>query len=217
MPVRIGLESVRANVRPMLTLWTIAVTLALAYYFVPGVKHVFKPIGEWQDHMGWVAAFVNCAFFCGVLPYVVYLCKGRLGPRRPFLTAVLQALWSGFHGIICNWFFQMQSVWFGSGHDVRTLFVKMVVDQFVWTVLVMAPSNALFYALVGKWIEGTRTEFSFRIYLQSDYLPNLFMGWCIWIPVIISVYTFPSSLQIQVLGFISASWVVVCREIGAHK
>ena len=81
----------------------------------------------------------------------------------------------------------------------------------------MAPATSIFYALMGRWIERSRTSFSVRTYLQADYLPNLITGWCIWIPVILAVYAFPLALQIQVLGLISASWVIVCREIGTRK
>ena len=209
--------SVKANAAPTLILWTIAVATVLAYYLVPDVANALKPVGEWQQRSGWMAAFANCAFFCGVLPYVVYLCKGRSGPRRPLLTAVLQSLFVGTCGVVCNWFFGLQTSWFGDGHDMRTLFLKTVVDQFVWTVLVMAPVTSLFYALIGRWIERSRKGLSLWSYLRSDYLPDLITGWCIWIPVIFSVYAFPLALQIQVLGFISASWVIVCREIGAHR
>lgn len=212
-----ALSSVRANAVPMAVLWTIAAILVLIYYFVPYVATVLEPIGEWQKRTGWIAAFSNCAFFCGVLPYVVYVCKGRTGPRRPLLTAVLQSLFVGVCGIACNWFFALQSSWFGDGHDLSTLLLKTAVDQFVWTVLVMSPVVSLFYAAMGRWIERSRTSFTFRTFWVSDYLPNLLTGWCIWIPVIFAVYAFPLVLQIQVLGFISASWVIICREIGAHK
>lgn len=201
----------------MLVLWTIAAAMAVAYYHVPGTASALKPIGAWQEHSGWIAAFANCAFFCGVLPYVVYLCKGRSGPRHPLLTATLQSLFVGACGVACNWFFGLQTSLFGDGHDLRTLLMKMAVDQFVWTVLVMAPATSIFYALMGRWVERSRTSFSVRTYLQADYLPNLITGWCIWIPVILAVYAFPLALQIQVLGLISASWVIVCREIGTRK
>ena len=201
----------------MVTLWAVAAATVAVYYLIPGVAEALKPIGVWQEREGWIAAFANCAFFCGVLPYVVYLCKGRSGPRHPLLTAILQSLFVGTCGVACNWFFGLQTSWFGDRHDVRTLLLKTAVDQFAWTVLVMAPVASIFYANVGRWVERSRTAFSFRTYLQSDYLPNLITGWCIWIPVIFAVYAFPLVLQIQVLGFISASWVIVCREIGAHR
>ena len=214
---RIGWESVKANAVPMVILWAIAAATALAYYFVPGAATALEPVAAWQKRSGGLAAFANCAVFCGVLPYVVYLCKGRSGPRRPLLAAVLQSLFVGLCGVACNAFFGLQSIWFGDGHDLRTLLLKTAVDQFVWTVLVMAPVTSLFYAAMGRWIERSRTAFRLQAYLKADYLPNLMTGWCIWIPVIFAVYAFPLALQIQVLGFISASWVVVCREIGAHR
>ena len=216
-PVRIGWESVKANVVPMIVLWLLAAGTVLAYYFIPGMALAMEPLREWQERLGWFAAFLSCAFFCGVLPYAVYLCKGRSVLKRPLLTAVLQALFVGVCGVVCNWFFGLQTSWFGSGHDLPTLILKTAVDQFAWTVFVMAPVTSLFYAFVGRCVERSREALSFRVYLRSDYLPNLITGWCIWIPVIFAVYAFPLSLQIQVLGFISASWVIICREIGAHK
>ena len=216
-PVRIGWESVKANAVPMVVLWTMAGALVAAYYLVPGVAAALEPVAAWQKRSGAFAAFVNCAVFCGVLPYVVYRCKGRSRPRRPLLTAALQSLFVGLCGVACNGFFGLQSIWFGDGHDLRTLLLKTAVDQFAWTVLVMAPATSLFYAAMGRWIERSRTEFCLKAYFKSDYLPNLFTGWCIWIPVIFSVYAFPLTLQIQVLGFISASWVIICREIGVRK
>lgn len=216
-PLTIGLESVRTNVGPIGILWASAAASVLSYYLVPGVATALRPVGAWQERAGWMAAFTNCALFCGVLPYVVYVCKGRSRSRRPFLTAALQSLWSGTCGIACNWFFGLQSAWFGNGHDVRTLLMKTAVDQFVWTVLVMSPATSFFHALLGRWVERSRMTISFRAYLRFDYLPNLITGWCIWIPAIFAVYAFPLVLQVQVLGFVSASWVVVCREIGVRK
>ena len=62
-PIRIGLEAAKANARPMLVLWSIAVVTVAAYYLVPGVAEALKPIGAWQEREGWIAAFANCAFF----------------------------------------------------------------------------------------------------------------------------------------------------------
>lgn len=215
-PLRLGFESARANLVPMVVLWSLAAATVLSYYSIPYVAEALELVRVWQKRSGKFAAFANCAFFCGALPYIAYLCKGRSGPMRPFLTAALQSLFAGVCGVACNSFFHLQSSWFGCGHDVQTLIIKTVVDQFVWTVLVMVPATSFFYVLVGIWVEGSRTTTSFREYLQSDYFPNLIMGWCIWIPVIFIVYVFPQALQIQVLGFISAAWAIVCREIGAR-
>jgi len=215
--VRIGLDSVWENAVPMVVLWALALMVVSAYYLIPCVPVVLEPVRVWQERTGSLAAFANCSFFCGVLPYLVYRCRRRHCLCRPLMTATVQALWVGVCGVACNWFFGLQAVWFGDGHDFRTVFVKMVVDQFGWTVLVIAPANALFYALLGgKWRGGITSQ-SLRRFFGTDYLPNLFMGWCVWIPVISIVYAFPKALQIQVLGLISASWVIVCREIGANR
>ena len=216
-PVRVGWESVKANAVPMVVLWAMAGTMVAAYYLVPGVERALKPIGAWQERTGWLAAFANCAFFCGILPYVVYLCKGSSGSHHPLFTAVLQSVFAGVCGAACNCFFGFQTAWFGAGHDVRALVLKTAVDQFVWTPFAVSPVVSFFNAALGRWVERSRGEFSFADFVRRDYLPNLMTGWCIWIPVILAVYAFPLVLQVQVLGFVSASWVIVCREIGVRK
>lgn len=94
-PLRLGFESARANLVPMVVLWSLAAATVLSYYSIPYVAEALELVRVWQKRSGKFAAFANCAFFCGALPYIAYLCKGRSGPRRPFLTAALQSLFVG--------------------------------------------------------------------------------------------------------------------------
>ena len=214
-PFAIGWESVKANLRPMLVLWAIAAATVFAYYLVPGVATALKPVGEWQERAGWIAAFANCAFFCGVLPYVVYLCKGRTGPRHPLLTAILQSLFVGVCGIACNWFFGLQSLWFGDDHNLSTLILKTAVDQFAWTVLLVSPLSSVFYLWLGCDFSLATTVSRCKAgFVRNVMLPNLVSGWCVWIPVIFTVYAFPIDLQIQIHGLVCALWTLLCRQIG---
>lgn len=48
-------------------------------------------------------------------------------------------------------------------------------------------------------------------------LPSLVTNWCVWIPVVAAVYAFPVPLQIQVSGFASAFWTLVCLKVGVNS
>ncbi len=77
------------------------------------------------------------------------------------VTAVAQAIWCGLCGIACGWFFALQGRWFGCGHDLATVLPKVIVDQFIWSVLVIVPGTAVFYAVLsGGWrVKDERVPF----------------------------------------------------------
>ena len=212
---RIGWESVKANAVPIVVLWGLAAVTVLAYNFVPGVAAAFEPLKRWQTESGWLAAFLNRVFFCGILPGVFLVTVKSIRPRHPFATVVAQTLWCGVWGIACDWFFRLQSGWFGDGADFTTLLLKTAVDQFVWTVLAIAPANAVFFFWAGRDFSFHRVRNEWpRTFIRRMVFPNLLSNWCVWIPVIFVVYAFPQPLQVQVSGFAAAFWTLVCLQIG---
>ncbi len=133
------------------------------------------------------------------------------------VTAVAQAAWCGLCGVICGWFFSVQGRWFGCGHDLATVLPKVIVDQFIWSVLVIVPGTAVFYAVLsGGWrVKDERVPFG--TFVREAYLPTLVMNWIVGIPSNCAVYAFPMDLQIPVLGLLSSAWAVICVGLGAHS
>jgi len=217
-PWRIGWESVKANAVPMVVLWIITAATLLAYYFVPGVAAAFEPLKRWQVESGWLAAFLNRVFFCGILPGVFLLTVKSIRPSHPFATVIALALWCGMWGVVCDWLYRMQCVWFGNGTGFLTLLLKAAVDQFVFTAFLNAPANAAFFFWLSR-------DFSFRRFaserpagfVRRIVMPNLITNWCVGVPVIFAVYAFPQPLQVQVSGFTSAFWMLVCLQIGKRS
>ncbi len=214
---RIGLAAARANLVPIVVLWTLAALLATGYFYIPEVAMLLEPLKIWQVNHGWVAAFISNGFFCGVIPYIVYVVRRTKDPHGPLLTAMLQAVWCGLSGVAANWFFSALSLWIGHGCDFKTLAIKTIIDQFVWTVIIIAPANAIFYATLAGRRCNWRTKKPLCSFIRTDYLPNLIVNWFIWIPVVFMVFSFPLALQIQILGLIGASWVIICHEIGSRR
>ena len=90
--VRIGLESARANLVPMVVLWGLAGVLVGAYCLLVPFREALEPVAEWHRMWGWRAAFVSQAVFCGILPGAFLLAFRSIRPRHPFLTILAQAL-----------------------------------------------------------------------------------------------------------------------------
>lgn len=217
-PLKIGWESAKANAEPMLVLWSFAACLIAGYYCVPGVADCFKPLARWQRESGWVAAFLNLFFFCGVIPGAFIWSIRELRPKYPFATLLVQSVWCGMWGVVNNEVYALLSRCFGSGTDIGTLLLKTAVDQFVWTVLVMAPVDAVFFFWLGRdfSLRRVRAEWP-RNYVYAVFCPNLFSNWIVWIPVLCVVYAFPLPLQIQLAGIVGSIWTLLCLQIGRRS
>ena len=214
-PFLIGLASARANFLPMVLLWLMASATAFSYYSVPAFAQMLEPVRRWQGEYGAVAAFATQAFFCGVLPAIFLLAVKSIRPKHPWIKVAAQTVWCGSWGIVYLWFYALQSQMFGDGPEISTLVCKMLFDQFVWTPFIVMPLSSSFFLWLG-------CDFSFQAavgrcregFVRKIILPNLVSSWCVWIPAVIAVYAFPVSLQVQMLGFVSSFWALMCLQIG---
>ena len=133
-------------------------------------------------------------------------------------TVLAQALWCGTFGIGVGEVFKLLAAWFGDNASLSTLLLKTAFDQFVWTVLVIAPANAVFYFWVGRDFSLARVRRDWpRRFLSRVYLPNLVSNWCVWIPVIFIVFAFPLPLQILVCGMACSCWSLLCLQLGKRS
>ena len=212
---RIGLESVRANAVPMIVLWTLAGAAVGAYYLSDPFREMLEPVAAWHRAWGWRAAFVSQTVFCGILPGVFLLAFRSIRPRHPFLTILAQALWGGTFGICCNALFRLMAQAFGDDAHVSTVLVKAAIDQFVWTVAVIAPANAVFFFWLGRDFSFSRTKREWTCpFFRRTVMPNLVANWILWIPVSLAVFAFPFQLQIHVNGIACTFWMLMCLQIG---
>lgn len=214
-PAQIGLGAVRANFVPMVVLWVLAVLTVLVFYRMPAADAVFGPLSAWQTQSGWKAALLNRVIFCGVIPGIFLLSVKSIRPPRPILTIVVYSLWGGLWGIACDGFFTLQTVVFGPGTDVTTLFKKTLVDQLVWNVFLCTPVNAIFFPWVARDFRSAARR-SCHDFLQ-DCLVLLVANWIVWIPVTFVVYAFPLPLQIQLVGLACSFWMLVALWAAAGK
>ena len=216
--IRIGVASARVNLVPMFVLWAMAAGLVGAYGLLPSFRAALNPVAEWHRAWGWKAAFLGQAFFCGLLPGVFLILFRGIRPRRTGLTILAQTLWCGTFGIGVGEVFRLLAAWFGDDASVSTLLLKTAFDQFVWTVLVIVPANAVFYFWVGRDFSLARTRREWpRQFLSRVYLPNLVANWCVWIPVIFCVFAFPLPLQIFTCGMACSCWSLLCLQLGKQS
>ena len=214
---RIGWESAKANVVPMVVLWSFALVLVSSYYLMPGVAAFLQPVADWQLRWGVRAAIVNQVFFCAIVPTTFVLLVRRIRTERPIVKGAVQSVWCVLWSFVYVWFYDFQCRMFGTGHGLATLAAKSAFDQFVWVPFVVMPVNAAFYLWMGRGFSWSAVVQAWRKgFVRHVILPNLIANWCVWIPVMFALYAFPYALQIQVLGLVASFWTLMCYQIGGR-
>ena len=211
-----GLDAAKANRLPMFVLWLIAAAMIVGYSTVPCVAASLELLMELQLKFGWLAAFASRLVFTGLIPGL-FLCSMRsLRPDRPLAVIVAQSLWCGIWGVVCDKMYIFVDWMFGAGTDALSVSLKVLFDQLPWTVLVIAPANAVFYFWVGRGFSLRRThdEWPAGRFWRTLVLSFLLANWCVWIPVTVTVFMFPLPLRVHVVGFVSAFWALMCLRIG---
>ena len=62
-PLRIGIESARANLVPMLILQLLAAALVVAYRVSDGLRDALAAVAGWHERWGWLSAFLSQGLF----------------------------------------------------------------------------------------------------------------------------------------------------------
>ncbi|MGN0832436.1 MAG: hypothetical protein ACI4RD_02150 [Kiritimatiellia bacterium] len=207
--------SVRGVAGPMVALWCIAAGLSIAYLAVPAFAARLEPVRLFQQEHGWLAAGAGRIVFCGLIPGVFLAFVPALRPRRLLATLTAQVAWSALWGIVCDAGFRLQAAFVGADRTIGTVLVKTGIDQFVFTPLVIAPANAVFFFYLARDFSLARVRAEWPPRFWRDLVaPNLVANWCVWLPVQAAVFLFPVDLQIHVNGLACSLWMLLCLQLG---
>ena len=216
--LRAGWAAAKANMLPMLVLWSSAVLTIACYCTFPGFAAMFEPIAALQREYGWMTAFANRMVFTGLIPGMFLLAMRSIRPRHPFAVVAAQSLWCGMWGVICDKLYVFMDWMFGDGTDVLSVAMKTLFDQVPWTILVIAPSNAAFYFWIGHGFSWRRTRSEWPDgFWRTLVMPFLVSNWCVWIPVTAVMFMFPLPLRVHIGGFASAFWTLMCIYLGSRR
>lgn len=195
----------------MALVWVMAFALAVSYYQLPTVAKAASGLQTFRLHTGLL--FPICAGFIagGVLPeFAKILTRSLAKGENVIAEAGYRGLvWSGL-GVMVDEFYKLQAVWFGTGHDPRTLVCKTLVDMFVFAPTVFVP-----YA-VGMFIwkrERFKLPAPFSAWSpqvwKSEVLPTYVPNVCFWIIVLLAVYALPTDLQYPMSALATACWSIL--------
>lgn len=204
-------NAARANFLPGLLLQCLLVVFLAAYASHEGTRQVMAQIASFKEESGYLFAFVFYILSAAVLPEVLVIAFFQQGRTYRFnIRNILTAApgW-GLIGIMVDFLYRCQIVWFGAGSDWGTVAAKVLVDQLVYSPFVGTPLTLAYFHWrdAGFRLAGFRKVFSWNF--PGEILTVQGAGWCVWFPGTFFVYSLPSGVQIPAAVLIQAFWVLI--------
>lgn len=227
--LRLGLSSAKENALPGFILWTFAVAIIVGYYHVPLITRILLALGEIKADSGYLYSAVATALFGGTIPFLWKRLTQYRKPSpgeeafnpwnvAPWKAGVfLTAFWC-WKGIEIDFFYRLQSVFFGSGAAAGTIIPKVLVDQFVYNPLWAGWTQILAYwwldqAFTGKSLKDPALWNS----MGSRLVTILISTWGVWIPMVTIIYSMPPNLQVPLFNIALCFWGLMLASLTKEK
>jgi len=214
-PWRASLRAARANVVPGLVLWSVGLVLVLAYYFHPATHAALERVTGLRDRMGLLFPMLGTVI-CGAILPVLYLRSdpATRGDYQLRNCAFLVLFWA-YKGVEVELWYRLLAYLVGSGHNVQTIAIKCVLDQFVYCPLFAVPMTVLGLSFnhAGLRWEPLLADFRAGRWYRRQILPTLIANAAIWIPVVCLVYALPLSLQTLLFDLVLCFYILTVAHI----
>jgi len=209
-----GLAGMKQNALPGLALWILALLLVCADWLSPSAHAVFQSVGMWKSRYGLAFSATTTAFFGGVVPFLFLLVSGRIRRDRLVAELTFYMLFLAYKGVEVDLFYRLQSHLFGDHAAPGTILRKVLVDQFVYNPIWVAPTSALAFL----WKESSFSWKVMKSRLGFDFMTfsvpvTLMSTWAVWIPAVAIIYCLPAPLQIPLFNLVLCFWVLVLSFI----
>ena len=179
------------------------------YYFWPSGAAILSEYGVWQHAGGILRAGLVSGFAGGILSELslVYARdRGRWNTTH-LENMAFRFLVFFLGGMIVFKFYEWQAVWFGNGISWRVLLPKVLVDQFIFSVIWSTTYQTLTFRWQALGYSGARLWQELdRRFVFERMLPVLVTNWMFWIPGVTLVYSMPQFLQMPLNIFATAIW-----------
>lgn len=218
-PWRAGLHSARALLWPGLALQTAAVALVLAYYFLPATQGVFARIAAWQTAGGLAFSALSTAICGGLVPFLFLHWHPETRTNHPWRHLWFFIVFWSWKGAEVDLWYRLLSHLYGTGHDVRTIALKVVTDQFVYNTVYTSPIGSLCFAWKDAGYRWAPVAADLRAgkWYYRRILPVLCAVWTLWIPVVCCVYALPVPLQMPLFDVVLCFWAMLYAHITARQ
>jgi hypothetical protein len=216
--LRLGFNAARTNIVPAFLVQLLMAGLVVSYFYLPAVRPIFGVLNDWNVHGGLAFSFIAMGMTVGGLTeiFTVYLHKNGRWTGEDFANMSFNFVVFGLLGVTNSVFYQLQAHWFGTGRSPGILASKTLVDQFFYTPFLTNPMQTLAFLWRSERFSFRQTVEKMRQFRQFyvlTVLPVLVSNWLFWIPMVVLIYCFPTSLQLPSGILACAIWSMLLTAL----
>lgn len=218
-PWHAGLRGARANLWPGFALQLAALALVLAYYRHDATRALLTRVAELRAETGFVSGMVSTGLFGGAIPFLFLRAQRGARPRYTWAQgAVLTAFWS-YKGLEVELLYRGLARVVGTGVDVTTIAMKMLIDQFIYCPLIAVPPTVLCYTWVETHFNATVVAADVRApgWYRRRVLPVLISNLGVWLPAVCIIYALPTPLQLPLQNLVLCFFTLMLAHMAAHE
>jgi hypothetical protein len=219
-PWAAGLRAARANLVPGLIVQGVMLALLLAYYFYPPTHDLLDQLALIKERWGYGYSAVAAVIAGAVIPELmrIFVFQHFRIRSSNFTNLLFSIPFWCIMGVVVDFFYQQQALWFGAEATFHVVWKKVLVDQFLYNPLFAAPVTAWLYDWKNSGYRTTGNSRFFTIrYYQETVFATLFATWGVWIPVVTILYSLPSLLQIPLFALALSLWVMLYTWMSEHR
>ncbi len=218
-PWRAGWESARLLFWPGLVLQATALSLVLAYYFLPAAHGFFAQIAAWREAGGFFFSALSTSLCGGLLPFLYLRWNPVTRAAHPWSHLIFFILFWAWKGIEVDLLYRGLSRLFGTEAVFLTVAAKVLFDQLVYNPFYATSASQLSFAWKDagfRWGPVIADVRAGRWY-QRRIIPVQFAVWCVWGPTVSCVYALPSVLQIPLFNVVLCFWSLLFASIMSRQ
>jgi len=212
-------KAIKSNLLPGLILQCFAVLIVVLYY-IHACDVVFNKISEIKQSWGFGFSALSQCIFAGVIVQIIIYIKENQEISKTNIIKRIVPFWQETLYLIIFWalkgievdaFYRLQALLFGSNSDAKTIVLKVVVDQFIYS----PPWGTISVPLVYMFKDCGFCFSKFVMQLKKRelwtfQLPSVIVsGWSVWICAASLIYCLPSQLQIPLFNLVSCFWALL--------
>ncbi|MDQ2919826.1 MAG: hypothetical protein M3R10_08130 [Verrucomicrobiota bacterium] len=211
-PLSIGWEAAKANAIPAFILQALMLALLVGYYFSPSFARALESFAELRQRYG--LAFIVFAGILagGIVPelfLIFFFQHGKFRAENLRNLAFTIPTWA-IDGILVDWMYRLNAIWFGTVVTLPVLLAKICVDQFGYNPFFAAPTEVLIYEWKNEGFSwaSVRRALTWAHY-REKIVPTLLATWAVWGPLMAIIYALPLALQFPLFSIALTFWVLL--------
>lgn len=202
-------DAFRRNRIPALILQAFAALLLILFFLVPSTRPAFAALAETKLRYGYGFSALSGLVFGGLIPWLILWHRKRIPEGQVFRQFLFFAIFWTIQGMVVDTLYRQQALWFGEGSDLKTLALKVLVDQIPFNLLWGTPITIFFYTWKDQHFSLAKTLHDLQRAGRYRFASVQLSAWMIWIPAVTMIYSLPSALQIPLFNLVLCFFTLV--------